>query len=120
MFAGHTRNKNIASYVMHTILDGSHTPPVTEADSLKESDPDISMDTVSTGVDSDMEDQVFAVGTHCDHPMCVYYGNTGMSKVIKQYYRCQKCSSVEDGNVMDIFCACITLVLTRDIRKLYH
>ena len=45
------------------VLDGSHTPPVTESDSLQEPDPDISMDTVSTGVDTDMEDQVFAVGT---------------------------------------------------------
>ena len=76
---------------------------------LQEPDPDISLDTVSTGVDTDMEDQVFGVGTQCDHPMCVYYGNTGMSKVIKQYYRCQKCSSVEDGNVMDICCACYNL-----------
>ena len=92
------------------VLDGSHTPPVTESDSLQEPDPDISMDTVSTGVDTDMEDQVFGVGTQCDHPMCVYYGNTGMSKVIKQYYRCQKCSSVEDGiYVMDICCACYNL-----------
>ena len=54
---------------------------------------DTSLESVSTGLETDTEDQLPGVGARCDHPDCIYGGYDGTVPIIKRHFKCRKCNS---------------------------
>ena len=78
-----------------------------------------SMESVSTGCETDREDMVPGTGTNCNHPSCAYGGGPcgGTDGTNAQYYKCSKCCSPKAGGTLFICHMCVMIGVHKRHKK---